>query len=267
MIRKKSVVAAAALVLPDAETDCLPREPPCRLESRTFGPRFGLFGAQTAVFASQVLGADWSCFYQLDERRQPFAFQAHRTPWALREAYLKHDIERSDPLHPAGLAARDIRFVSMFDSRLSGPLAARRDYWSFLSTFGARDAAEMIFRVRGRAVAGLSLVWVGKSGRRAEREPGEAVQSYVEFNLASHIPTAPSPGAHDIRSPLGLTPRELAIAHLICDGLTNIQIARRLNIAGSTVKTHLLHVFGKLGVRTRAALVTRLLSATHRPDA
>ena len=231
------------------------------------GSSLAQFGAHTASFVSQVLSADWSCFYQIDERRQPFGFQVHRTPWSLREAYLKHDIARTDPMHPVCLAGRNIRFLSMFDSRVAGPIESRRNYWNFLSTFGARDAAEMIFRVRGRAVAGLSLVWVGNSGARAEREQGEAVQSYVEFNLVSQVSRAPSGDSHEADTRLGLTPRELEIAQLICDGLTNVQIARRLNIGASTVKTHLLHVFEKLGIQTRAALVTRLLSATHHPDA
>ena len=48
---------------------------------------------------------------------------------------------------------------------------------------------------------------------------------------------------------------------LVCDGLTNARIAQCLNIRLATVKTHLLHVFEKLGVRTRAELVGRCLSA------
>ena len=223
------------------------------------------FGAQTASFVSQVLGADWSCFYQIDERRQPFGFQAHRTPWAVREAYLKHDIARSDPMHPACLAGQNVRFLSIFDSRVSGPLQSRRTYWNFLSAFGARDTAEMMFRVGGRAVAGLSLVWVGKSGGGAERQQGESVQSYVEFNLRSYFHEAPVPDSDDSDIRLGLTERELDIVQLICHGLTNAQIAHRLNISIATVKTHLLHVFEKLGVQTRAALVSRFLTSPRQP--
>ena len=223
------------------------------------------FGAQTASFVSQVLGADWSCFYQIDERRQPFGFQAHRTPWAVREAYLKHDIARSDPMHPACLAGQNVRFLSIFDSRVSGPLQSRRTYWNFLSAFGARDTAEMMFRVGGRAVAGLSLVWVGKSGGGAERQQGESVQSYVEFNLRSYFHEAPVPDSDDSDIRLGLTERELEIVQLICHGLTNAQIAHRLNIGIATVKTHLLHVFEKLGVQTRAALVSRFLTSPRQP--
>jgi DNA-binding CsgD family transcriptional regulator len=264
---RKNIVAAAVATAPDAGISATSLEQLRRPENRPIGPQLASFGAQTAAFASQVLGAGWSCFYQLDERSQPFGFQAHRTPWALREAYLKHNIARTDPMHPVCLAGQNVRFISMFDSRLSGPRESQRNFWAFLSAFGARDAAEMIFRVRGRAVAGLSLLWVGKSGTRAERQPGEAVQSYVEFNLASHFRPVSSNPAHGADIRLGLTERELGIVRLVCDGLTNAQVAHRLNIGVATVKTHLLHVFEKLGVQTRAALVSRFFSATHRPIA
>jgi DNA-binding CsgD family transcriptional regulator len=227
------------------------------------GQQLAHFGAQTAAFASQVLGAEWSCFYQLDARGEPFGFQAHRVPWEVRESYLEHDIGRSDPLHPSCLIGQDLSFVSAFDPRLSCSLESRREYWSFLSTFGTRDAAEMIFRVGGRAVAGLSLLWVGRSDMRADRDSGEAVQSYVEFNLAAHY----RPASQETGKRAGLTNRELEIVQLVCAGCTNAQIAHRLGIGLATVKTHLLHVFEKVGVATRAALVSCFLASAGPPNA
>jgi DNA-binding CsgD family transcriptional regulator len=51
-----------------------------------------------------------------------------------------------------------------------------------------------------------------------------------------------------------LTPTELHVVALIADGLTNAQIADRLLMGRATVKTHLSHIFSKLGVTTRAQL-------------
>lgn len=56
-------------------------------------------------------------------------------------------------------------------------------------------------------------------------------------------------------APTQLTPRELEILTLVADGLTNAQIAERLHVGRATVKTHLLHVFDKLGVNDRTAAV------------
>jgi len=51
-----------------------------------------------------------------------------------------------------------------------------------------------------------------------------------------------------------LTPMELEVVRLAAAGLTNPAIGERLFISRGTVKTHLMHVFAKLGVHTRAEL-------------
>jgi DNA-binding CsgD family transcriptional regulator len=51
------------------------------------------------------------------------------------------------------------------------------------------------------------------------------------------------------------TGREREIVDLLMQGMTNRQIAHALGIAEGTVKKHLHHVFGKLGVRSRALLM------------
>ena len=53
--------------------------------------------------------------------------------------------------------------------------------------------------------------------------------------------------------------RELAVLTLVARGLTNRAIARQLHISEATVKTHLVHVFAKLGVDDRTAAVTAAL--------
>lgn len=58
-----------------------------------------------------------------------------------------------------------------------------------------------------------------------------------------------------------LTPTEVEIVRLVATGLSNPAIAQRMFIARSTVKTHLLHVFAKLGVASRTELAA---GAIHR---
>ena len=53
---------------------------------------------------------------------------------------------------------------------------------------------------------------------------------------------------------LSLTPTELQVARLVAEGRTNPQIAERLLMGRATVKSHLEHIFPKLGVTTRAEL-------------
>ncbi len=52
-----------------------------------------------------------------------------------------------------------------------------------------------------------------------------------------------------------LSPREIEVLRLVADGATNQTAARHLLISETTIKTHLLHIYAKLGVRDRAAAV------------
>ena len=52
-----------------------------------------------------------------------------------------------------------------------------------------------------------------------------------------------------------LSERELDVLRLIAGGANNRDAAAKLFISESTVKTHLLHIYEKLGVRDRAAAV------------
>ncbi len=52
-----------------------------------------------------------------------------------------------------------------------------------------------------------------------------------------------------------LTPRELEVLQLVADGLSNQQVSAALHLSQATVKTHLVHVYEKLGVGSRTAAV------------
>jgi DNA-binding CsgD family transcriptional regulator len=58
-----------------------------------------------------------------------------------------------------------------------------------------------------------------------------------------------------------LTPTELEVVKLVAKGMTNPEIGQRLLIGRGTVKTHLAHVFAKLGLTSRAQLAA---AATRR---
>jgi DNA-binding CsgD family transcriptional regulator len=60
-----------------------------------------------------------------------------------------------------------------------------------------------------------------------------------------------------------LTQRELQVAVLVGKGLGNKQIADRLRLSEWTVSSYLRRIFVKLGVRTRAAMVARVIGESQ----
>jgi DNA-binding NarL/FixJ family response regulator len=81
---------------------------------------------------------------------------------------------------------------------------------------------------------------------RGEAALDPAVQHHVVAALATPAPAA---------LPDDLTPREAEVLGLIADGLTNAEIAERLVVSAATVKSHVNHIFAKIGARDRAQAV------------
>ncbi len=64
-----------------------------------------------------------------------------------------------------------------------------------------------------------------------------------------------------------LSAREIQVLTMVAQGASNKEIGRQLHISEATVKTHLLHIFGKLGVndRTQAVTVAAQRGIVHLP--
>lgn len=64
-----------------------------------------------------------------------------------------------------------------------------------------------------------------------------------------------------------LTRREAEVTDLVVAGLTNAEVARRLYLSERTVETHLQHVYRRLGVDSRQAMIAHLSAVGDVPDA
>jgi DNA-binding NarL/FixJ family response regulator len=85
-----------------------------------------------------------------------------------------------------------------------------------------------------------------------------AIDPAVQQHLLDAITGGgPGPDAEAApKFPDGLTAREAEVLRLIAQGLSNAEIADRLMVSQTTVKSHVNHVFAKIGVRARAQAVT-----------
>ncbi len=107
----------------------------------------------------------------------------------------------------------------------------------------------------------LRAVEAGATGYLLKDAPREELYEAVRAAAQGKVLFAPAVAdklMRRIREPRWgtLSHREIEVLGYVRRGLSNKEIARSLHISEATIKTHLIHVFKKLGVEDRTAAVT-----------
>jgi DNA-binding NarL/FixJ family response regulator len=106
----------------------------------------------------------------------------------------------------------------------------------------------------------LSAVEAGASGYLLKDAPPHELVAAIRAAAAGESALAPTIAGRlleRMRSPhVSLSAREIEVLRLVESGASNAEIGARLHISDATVKSHLVHVFSKLGVSSRTAAVS-----------
>ena len=106
----------------------------------------------------------------------------------------------------------------------------------------------------------LPAIKAGATGYLLKDAPRDELQRAIQAAHAGEAVLSPAVATRllgQVREPAteALSTRELDVLTLVAKGSTNRAVAAALFISEATVKTHLLHVYAKLGVSDRAAAV------------
>lgn len=116
----------------------------------------------------------------------------------------------------------------------------------------------------------LPAIEAGATGYLLKDAPREELFRAVEAAAQGQAVLSPAVATRlmgQMRQPASepLSQREQEVLELVAKGSTNREAAKQLFISEATVKTHLLHVYAKLGVNDRAAAVAAAFSRGYLP--
>jgi DNA-binding NarL/FixJ family response regulator len=115
--------------------------------------------------------------------------------------------------------------------------------------WGAMEAGAAGFVLKDASAEDLIVAVRAVAGGGAWFDPAVAPR------ILEHYRRRVAPAAREAARLDPLTERELDVLRLMARGATNGEIAASLYVAEATVKTHVGSIFGKLGVRDRAAAI------------
>lgn len=110
----------------------------------------------------------------------------------------------------------------------------------------------------------LRAIEAGATGYLLKDAPREELFRAIRAAARGDSVLAPAVAARlmtRMRAPAeeNLSVREIEVLQLVAKGASNKEIGKSLHISTATVKTHLIHIYGKLGVDDRTAAVTTAL--------
>jgi DNA-binding NarL/FixJ family response regulator len=135
-------------------------------------------------------------------------------------------------------------------------------------TNGLMATQQILARSPGVAILMLSMHSEDTLVRQAldAGARGYVLKNALDLDLAAAVtrvaagetvldPTLSKPGGLKGERGQGLTPRELEVLRLICDGYSNREIAKKLELSANTVAVHRANIMAALGIHKTAELV------------
>jgi DNA-binding CsgD family transcriptional regulator len=219
------------------------------------------FATETMRFLVELSPVSWVTMHLFDEAARRVWLGSRGFPTAFRTRYYEGQMWRIDPLATTRScgSGRSLTGLQAQESRCPQPQV--QAYRAFLHSFGVTDAAELVFAHDGEPIGGMSVLWTGPSGGSLSQDQAllTHLHRYIQLNFDSTVRNHAIGWRKSLVREFGLTAREVDVVEGVCAGRSNHEVAEELNISLATVKTHLLHVFAKLQVSNRAALVRRAL--------
>lgn len=182
------------------------------------------------------------------------------------EKIYREKYSKMDPMHPGRYEGTGISVICSDTLMLSDEWRRSVFYREFMAPRHYDHDVDMFFRNKGKIVAVLYILRDARIGSFKEEELSllRRLQPFMEYTLNKvYIPQRIIERECLIEK-FALTKREMDVVDILLTGVDIKTLAKALDLQVSTVKTHLKHIFDKVGVRSANELISILFREFRR---
>lgn len=225
----------------------------------TSAPNLSSLQNECLKLLTGVLDVPKAASYMIDNRSNMYCIKHHAVQLGMQREYLDY-YQSYDPLHPNKVV--DTQTTVQRANEILSP-RERQDnpyFCEFMTRWGILDTVEIYLHSEDRIALGFSL-FLGEDKKNlmsTDMKKVEHLYEFMQFSLEAHLNSPKQKAFDKVCDDYLLTAKERMVVEQIMEGLPNKSIANNLFCGLSTVKTHLQHIFDKMGVNSKAE-VARLL--------
>jgi PAS domain S-box-containing protein len=182
------------------------------------------------------------------------AFKQSKNPMALVDDGRRYVDANAAYLRLLGRGRDEVISRHLWEFVAGGPLLTPSQWQAALATHRFHGEAELVHADGSR----VGVQWAGAT----EVATGQRLVLFVALSTSRWGGSFRRKVEPD-REPGDLSPRELQIVRMIARGESGPEIADELHIAHDTVRTHVRNAMKKVGARSRAHLVAKVLGEGH----
>ncbi len=165
-----------------------------------------------------------------------------------------------DPMHPSRFEDSDVTVICSDTLMSDREWRQSEFYQQYMGPRHFDHDADVFFRQNGEIIAVLSLLRDDSLGPFTEQELDllRRLQPFMEYALSRVYQPVRFTERDLFSKKYALTERELDVIEVVMDGADTRTMAAELSLSVATIKTHLQHIFHKVGVHSTKELITRL---------
>ncbi|MBX6689777.1 helix-turn-helix transcriptional regulator [Pseudomonas sp. USTB-Z] len=215
------------------------------------------YARNTTLFLKNTTGCSAVVFTWYQENSsQPPHFQLGADERMIAEYYdIYYD---ADPLRADRLIQSETYYETLSNARKMHDHNLLERYHPFLRKYQIQEELDLLFCAGGTPVASAALLMQDGKTESLQKGDLQEVHRYLQYAFSILPAVRLIELDAELESRYKLTPKERAVAELLVAGESNKSIAAQLGMELPTAKTHVLHIFDKLQVESRAKMISLL---------